>query len=248
MDTTTIALVTGANRGLGLETARQLARSGASVTIGARDPARGHAAAEALRAEDGLAVDWLELDVTSVASVRTAAGHIEQVHGRLDVLVNNAGILPEATTATADELDLDTFRQTFETNVFGAVAVIQAFLPLLRKSASGRIVNVSSTMGSLTDQSDPASPYFGTVVPAYQTSKAALNGITVSLAKRLDGTGITVNSICPGWVQTDLGGPANRAAAPRTAADAAATVVELALIGPGGPTGTFVDRDGAVAW
>ncbi len=122
------------------------------------------------------------------------------------------------------------------------------FLPLLRRSDSGRIVNVSSTMGSLADQSDPASPYHGLVVPAYQTSKAALNGLTVALAKALSDTPIKVNSICPGWVQTDLGGPDNRAAAPTTANDAARIVVEMALIGQDGPTGGFVDRDGTVAW
>ena len=140
------------------------------------------------------------------------------------------------------------FRQSFETNVFGAISVTKAFLPLLRESGAGRIVNVSSTMGSLTDQSDPASPYYGVVVPAYQMSKAALNGFTVALSKTLADTPIKVNSVCPGWVQTDLGGPENRAAAPTTADDAAQIVAELASIRDDGPTGGFVDRDGSVAW
>lgn len=140
------------------------------------------------------------------------------------------------------------FRATFDTNVFGAAAVSQAFLPLLRASKAGRIVNVSSRMGSLADQMDPTSPYAGMVLPAYQASKAALNGLTVALAKTLSDTPIRVNSVCPGWVQTDLGGPDNRAAAPTPAADAARTVVDLTLIPQGGPTGTFVDLDGPVPW
>ena len=140
------------------------------------------------------------------------------------------------------------FRESFETNVFGAVSVTKEFLPLLRKSASGRIVNVSSTMGSLTDQSDPSSPYYGLVVPAYQTSKAALNGFTIALSKALADTSIKVNSVCPGWVQTDLGGPENRAAAPTTADEAAQIVADMASLPADGPTGGFVDRAGTVAW
>jgi NAD(P)-dependent dehydrogenase (short-subunit alcohol dehydrogenase family) len=174
---------------------------------------------------------------------------IEKQYGGLDILVNNAGILPEATTSDITvPLDLDMFRKTFETNVFGAVTVTQEFLPLLRKSASGRIVNVSTTMGSLSDQSDPSSPYYDVVVPAYQSSKAALNVITVAMAKLLKDTPIKINSICPGWVQTDLGGPENRAMAPLTAEAASRIVVEMALLSDDGPTGTFVDRDGPVAW
>ena len=132
--------------------------------------------------------------------------------------------------------------------MFGAVSVTKEFLPLLRRSASARIVNVSSTMGSLTDQSDPSSPYFGVVVPAYQMSKAALNGFTIALSKLLADTSIKVNAVCPGWVQTDLGGSDNRAAAPTTADEAAAIVVEMASIPDDGPTGAFVDREGTVAW
>jgi NAD(P)-dependent dehydrogenase (short-subunit alcohol dehydrogenase family) len=245
---TTIALITGANRGLGLEIARQLGRSGATVILGARDAAAGETVAAALIAE-GLDARAVALDVTSNASVHAAARVVAERHGRLDVLVNNAGILPEATAAPSPEaVDVALFELTFATNVFGAVRVTEAFLPLLRCSSAGCIVNVSSTMGSLTDQSDPTSPYFGVVVPAYQASKAALNGVTVALAKRLHDTAITVNSVCPGWVQTDLGGPDNRAAAPLTAAEAARVVVDNARLGAGGPTGRFVDRDGVVAW
>jgi NAD(P)-dependent dehydrogenase (short-subunit alcohol dehydrogenase family) len=245
---TTIALVTGANRGLGLEIARQLGGSGATVVLGARDVAAGELAASALR-DEGLDAHAIALDVTSNASVGAAARAIEDRHGRLDVLVNNAGILPEATHPESPEaVDVALFELTFATNVFGAVRVTEAFLPLLRRSVAGRIVNVSSTMGSLTDQSDPTSPYHGVVVPAYQASKAALNGVTVALAKRLHDTLITVNSVCPGWVQTDLGGADNRAAAPLTASEAARVVVDTARLGAGGPTGQFLDRDGVVAW
>jgi NAD(P)-dependent dehydrogenase (short-subunit alcohol dehydrogenase family) len=244
---TKLALITGANRGLGLATARGLARSGATVLVGARESRAGEAAVLRLRSE-GLDARALQLDVTSEASVAAAAADVEERHGSLDILVNNAGILPEATSAHDDAFDADLFRLTFETNVMGPATVIQAFLPLLRRAPSGRIVNVSSRMGSLVDQSDPTSPYFGVVVPAYQASKAALNGITVALAKQLADTSIKVTSVCPGWVQTDLGGPDNRAAATLSAEDAAQIVVGVALAGDDAPSGTFVDRDGVVAW
>ncbi|KRC66571.1 short-chain dehydrogenase [Aeromicrobium sp. Root236] len=247
-ETTTIALVTGANRGLGLATARLLAEGGATVLVAARSTAKAELAAAQLR-DEGLACWPLTLDVDSESSVVAAAEQVERDHGRLDILVNNAGILPEATTPDADRpLDLGLFRRTFDTNVFGAAAVSQAFLPLLRASDAGRIVNVSSRMGSLTDQLDPTSPYASMVLPAYQSSKAALNGLTVALAKSLSDTRVRVNSVCPGWVQTDLGGPDNRAAAPTPAMEAARTVVQMALVPADGPTGTFVDLDGPIPW
>jgi NAD(P)-dependent dehydrogenase (short-subunit alcohol dehydrogenase family) len=245
---TKIALITGANRGLGFATARRLAQSGVKVIVGARHVASGEHAADRLRRE-GLDCEPLHIDVESLASVRVAAALVQQRHGRVDILINNAGILPEATASDVDRpLDLRMFRETFETNVFGTISVTKAFLPLLRRSASGRVVNVSSTMGSLTDQTDPSSPYYGLVVPAYQMSKAALNGFTIALSKTLADTSIKVNSVCPGWVQTDLGGPENRAAAPTTADEAAQIVVDMASLADDGPTGRFVDRDGAVAW
>lgn len=244
----TIALITGGNRGLGFETARQLGRSGVKTILGARDPAQGDLAAHVLRAE-GLDAESVVVDVTSLSSVKAAAQQVEERHGQLDILINHAGILPEATAgATAGPVEVGMFKQTFETNVFAAVAVIQEFLALLGRSGAGRIVNVSTTMGSLSDQSDSSSPYYDVIVPAYASSKAALNAVTVSLAKLLKDTPIKVNSICPGWVQTDLGGPENRAAAPLTAAEASQIVVEMATIPDDGPTGTFVDRDGTVAW
>jgi NAD(P)-dependent dehydrogenase (short-subunit alcohol dehydrogenase family) len=245
---TKIAVITGANRGLGFATARRLGQSGVKVIVGARTLADGERAAGRLLRQ-GLDAEALHLDIDSPASVRQAAERVEQRHGRIDVLINNAGILPEATASDIDRpLDLRMLRETFETNVFGTVSVTKAFLALLRKSASGRIVNISSTMGSLTDQTDPSSPYYGLVVPAYQMSKAALNGFTIALSKTLADTSIKVNSVCPGWVQTDLGGPENRAAAPMTADEAAQIVVDMASIPADGPTGQFVDRAGTVAW
>lgn len=246
--TNQIALITGANRGLGLSTARLLGQRGATVLIGARNVAKAEIAAAELR-DEGITAWPLAIDVESEESVAAAADQVRQEHGRLDILVNNAGILPEATTSGADRpLDLRLFRQTFSTNVFGAVAVSQAFLPLLQQSEAGHVVNVSSTMGSLSDQVDPESPYFGMVLPAYQSSKAALNGLTIALSKALADTPVRVNSVCPGWVQTDLAGPDNRAAAPTSAEDAAQVVADLALPTVGRPDRTFQDRDGVVAW
>jgi NAD(P)-dependent dehydrogenase (short-subunit alcohol dehydrogenase family) len=245
---TKIAVITGANRGLGFATARLLGQSDVKVLVGARSLAKGEQAAERLRGE-GVDAEPLSLDVASSASIQEAARQVEHQYGRVDILINNAGILPEVTASDVDgPLDPRMFRESFEINVFGAVSVTKAFLPLLRKSAAGRIVNVSSTMGSLTDQSDPSSIYYGQVVPAYQMSKAALNGLTIALSKTLKDTSIKVNSICPGWVQTDLGGPENKAAAPTTADEAAQIVVEMASIPDDGPTGQFVDRDGTVPW
>jgi NAD(P)-dependent dehydrogenase (short-subunit alcohol dehydrogenase family) len=245
---TTIALVTGANRGLGYATAARLGERGATVLVGARSDDKARTATASLRA-GGVWAHPLTLDVTSPESVERAASEVETTFGRLDVLVNNAGVLPEAFAPDASRpLDLRMFELAFATNVFGAVAVTQAFLPLLSRSEGGRIVNVSSTMGSLAEQLNPGSPYFAMVLPAYQSSKAALNALTVSLSKALADTPIKVNSVCPGWVQTDLGGPESRAAAPTPAAEAAEVVSTLSLLEADGPTGTFVDRDGTVAW
>jgi NAD(P)-dependent dehydrogenase (short-subunit alcohol dehydrogenase family) len=244
-----VALVTGANKGLGLATAERLGKEGARVLVGARDAAKGEAAADVLRRR-GIEAEALTLDVSDCESVRAAADEVERRHGRLDILVNNAGILPEATAAERADgpLDVGMFKDTFGTNVFGAVAVTQAFLPLLRAADSASVVNVSSTMGSLSDQVDPESPYYGLVVPAYQASKAALNSMTIGLSKLLADTDIKVNSVCPGWVKTDLGGEDNKAAASTAPDEAAEVVAELALVGPDGPTGAFLDAAGPVAW
>jgi len=245
----TNALITGANKGIGFAAARQLGGSGVKVLIGARDPEKGRDAAELLRGQ-GIDAEAVAIDVTDPASVRAAAAQVEESHGHLDILVNNAGVLPEATAAdqVAGPMDLQMFKATFDTNLFGAVAVTEAFLPLLRAAPAGRIVNLSSTMGSLADQSDPASGYYGMVVPAYQCSKAALNSMTIALSKALAGTPVKVNAVCPGWVKTDLGGPDNKAAAPMTPEEGAAIVTEMALIDADGPTGGFFDQNGPVRW
>lgn len=244
-----IALVTGANKGIGLATARQLGAAGVKVIVGARDADKGERAANGLRGER-IEADAVVVDVIDEQSVQAAARRVEERHGRLDILVNNAGILPEATESDqlAGPLSLQMFKRTFATNLFGAVAVTEAFLPLLELSPGGRIVNVSSTMGSLADQADPESPYYGFSVPAYQASKAALNSITIGLSKSLAHTAIKVNSVCPGWVQTDLGGDENRDRAPMTPDRGASIVSQMALIGDDGPTGQFFDLNGPVRW
>ena len=243
---TPLALVTGANRGLGRATAAALGRRGYALLVAARRLPDAEEACRQLR-EAGHWADPVVLDVTSGDSVEAAAEEVRRSHGRLDVLVNNAGVLPEATATDAQQpMDLELFRRTYEVNLFGVVRTTQAFLPLLRAADGARIVNVSSRMGSLTDQGDPESPYHGLVMPAYQTSKAALNGITVAMAKALQPEGIRVSSFCPGWVQTDLGGPDNRAAAPTSAAEAAEVVADVVTGGVG--TGGFHDAAGAVAW
>lgn len=173
------ALVTGANRGLGFEISRQLAHAGHTVVIGARDLQKGDEAAELLRRE-GLDVETVALEVDDPDSVGQAARELRDRYSALDVLVNNAGVLPEATADSAEVISTSMFRQTFETNLFGAVSTTEELLPLLRQSEAGRIVNVSTTMGSLADQSDPGSPYYSVIVPAYQASKAALNSVTVA--------------------------------------------------------------------
>ncbi|ONH27292.1 SDR family oxidoreductase [Pseudofrankia asymbiotica] len=242
-----IVLITGGNRGLGFSTARALARSGATVILGARDEAAARKAVDMLE-EDGLTADWVELDVTSSASARTAAKIVRERYCRLDVLVNNAGILPEATDTVEHEFaDTNIFRQTFETNTFGPVTVTENFLPLLRESVAGRIVNVSSTMGSLTDQNNSLSPYYSMLLPAYRSSKAALNSIAVELAKSLKDTPIKVTTVCPGFVQTDLT-PINRQQAPLTADEAARIVVTAATLPADAESGTFIDANGPVAW
>lgn len=239
----TTVLITGGNRGLGRAVAEQLAERGMTVVIGARDEAAG---AEAARQIGGKATS-VRLDVTEPESVRAASAWIEGHHGGLDVLVNNAGVLPEATSEAAEAVSLDLFKKTFATNLFGPVAAIEAFLPQLRKSSRGRIVNVSTTMGSLTDQTDPDSPYYGTVVPAYQSSKAALNNLTIALTKALADTSVKVTSVCPGFVQTDLT-PINRQQAPLTADEAAAVVADAAVLPDDAPSGSFIDANGAVPW
>jgi NAD(P)-dependent dehydrogenase (short-subunit alcohol dehydrogenase family) len=223
-----IAVVTGANRGIGLEVVRQLAGDGFTAILGARDPDRGAAAAERLRSE-GLDVEARRLDVSDPASVAAFGAALERDHDRLDALVNNAAIHYD-TWQTGVEADLDVVREALETNLLGAWRTTQVCLPLLRRPVSARIVNVSSGAGALTDMGGGA--------PAYRVSKTALNALTRVLANELSRDGILVNAVCPGWVATDMGGPGGR-----PVADGAASVMWAVRIADDGPTGGFF-RDG----
>ncbi len=235
-----IAFVTGANKGIGHEIARQLGELGAVVLLGARDDVRGKQAAGELTA-GGLTAVPLRLDVTDGASVAAAARWIEREYGRLDILVNNAGI---ARGGAPSEVTADRLREIYETNVVGVLAVTNAMLPLLRRSPAGRVVNLSSAAGSLTLNADPESAFRHYNDVAYQSSKAALNFLTVAYAKELRETGIKVNAANPGFTATDMNGRRGD----RTPAQGAVIAVRLATLGPDGPTGTSQDEDGAVPW
>ena len=238
-----IALVTGANKGIGLETVRQLAAKGVQVILASRDAGKGKDATSGLVAE-GLPVEFLQLDVTDSAGIERAASEVEKRHGRLDILVNNAGVFVEKLDLPPSEQTMDSWRRTFDANVFGLIEVTKAFLPLLRKSKSARIVNVSSRLGSITDQADPGSPYHDFKVPAYNVSKSAVNAWTVQLAHELRSTRIKVNTIHPGHVKTDMGG----AGASMEIVDGARTSVELALIADDGPNGGFFHLGERLPW
>ena len=231
-----IALVTGANKGLGRETARRLAAAGMTVLLGARDEVRGREAAAEL-APDGADVRFLRLDVTDADSVKSAAAWIEQTFGRLDVLVNNAGISIE-NRAPVTEVTADQMRRTYETNVFGVVTVTNTLLPLLRRAEGARIVNVSSMLGSLSMAADPQGPFSawpGAFLLAYNSSKTALNALTVTWASALRAEGIKVNSADPGYVATDL----NHHSGNSTVEQGAEIIFALATLAEDGPTGTF---------
>lgn len=238
-----IALVTGATRGIGLETVRQLAQRGVHVLLAGRDPAKAAAAAAGLQREN-LPVEAVTLDVNDAGSIAAAAAEIERGHGRLDILVNNAGILLDDLNKAPSAQSLEVWRETFDTNLFAVVAVTQAFLPLLKKSGAGRIVNVSSILGSLTLHSDPSSGIYGFKVPAYNASKSALNAWTVHLAYELRDTPIKVNAIHPGYVKTDMNGGGGELDIP----EGAKSSVELALIDADGPTGSFTHLGQTLPW
>ena len=225
-----VILITGANRGIGLETARQLARRGCHVVIGARDTASGAHAAEGIIAAGGRAT-FLPLDVSRPESIHAAAGQLDH----LDVLINNAGIYPDKGL-TILTLPRDRLDQTFQTNTFGALEVTQAFLPLLRRSSAARVINVSSGYGQLDGLSAG--------VPSYCLSKLALNGLTIMLAQALKADGIAVNSMCPGWVRTDMGGPN----ADRSVEEGADTAVWLADEAPQELTGKFFRDRQEIPW
>ncbi|MBV8841597.1 MAG: SDR family oxidoreductase [Bryobacterales bacterium] len=239
-----VALITGANKGLGLEMARQLGQAGLTVVVGARDPQKGEAAAEALR-KQGIDARFLKLDVTNRHDHAAAARFVEQNFGRLDILINNAGIALDgfnsgAPSTTTDEV----IQQTFDTNFFAPVALTRTLLPLLKKSEAARIVNMSSILGSLTLHSDPSSPIYDFKHLSYDTSKAALNLFTIQLAYELKDTKIKVNSAHPGWVKTDMG----TNAAPMEIPEGGKTGVFLALLGEDGPTGGFFHLGKRVPW
>ncbi|MBV8832969.1 MAG: SDR family NAD(P)-dependent oxidoreductase [Acidobacteriaceae bacterium] len=236
-----IALVTGANQGVGRQVAKELAANGLTVLIGSRNFERGEAAATAI----GSTAIPLQLDVRDRVSIATAAERIHKEFGRLDLLVNNAAI--SNTTkgnlsiqeyvklSRASNVSLDEVRAVWETNVFGVLAVYQAMLPLLRESSDARIVNVSSAVGSLTDNANPAHPYHAIFGPVYPASKAALNAMTLAMMIELESTGIKVNLVSPAHTKTNLNGYAGK----ESVEDGSREVVRVALLGPDGPTATF---------
>jgi NAD(P)-dependent dehydrogenase (short-subunit alcohol dehydrogenase family) len=236
-----VALITGANKGIGFETARQLGRLGITVLLGARDAKRGQHATEILRGE-GLEARLVVLDVTDQSTIDAAAVQIEREFGRLDILVNNAGVFVEKQPAS--RCQLENLRRTFETNFFGAFAVTKAFLPLLRKSEAGRIVNLASDLASLGNTSDPQWALYEHVYFAYASSKVAINAMTVALAKDLRDTPIKVNSADPGFTATDMNGHTG----PKKPEQAALVPVRLATLPPDGPTGGYFDENGPVPW
>jgi len=246
-----IALVTGANQGVGLQVAKELVASGITVFVGSRNPDRGLAAAS----EIGPGAIAIQIDVTDSTSIALAAERIGNEFGRLDLLVNNAAIsntrkgnltLEEyGKISRASNAPLDEVRAVWETNVFGVLAVYQAMLPLLRKSTDARIVNVSSGVGSLELNANPDGPYHRSFGPVYPASKTALNSITLAMMVELEGTGIKVNLVSPGFTKTNLNGYAGT----QSVEDGSREVVRVALLGPDGPSGTFTRWENAtIPW
>ena len=231
-----LALVTGANRGIGFEIARQLADLGNDVILGSRDIARGESAAKML-GSTGAKVIPAELDVTNETTMENVARMVKSDFGRLDILVNNAGIFIDETDLPS-KTKLEIVRTTLETNLVGPWRLSQAFIPLMRKNGYGRIVNVSSGAGALSEMSD------GPYAPAYSISKTALNALTIMLASELRGSNILVNAACPGWVRTDMGG----AEAPVSVREGADTAVWLATLPDNGPSGGFFRERARIQW
>ena len=229
VDTSRVALITGGNKGIGLEIARQLAQAGIVALIGARDLDRGAAAVQSLSAS-GLSAKAVRLDVDDLSSIAAAVERVASEHSKLDILVNNAGIFDFAD-APPSKASLDAVRRVMNTNFLGALAVTQAMLPLLRKAPAGRIVNVSSSLGSLTLNGDPSSNYYSAQYIGYNASKAALN------------MAIAINSVSPGFVKTDLTGYGEM-----TPEEGARLPVRYALLGPDAVSGRFVEPNGETPW
>lgn len=241
-----VALVTGANKGIGFETAKQLGELGITILVAARDQKKADEAAQKLKA-DGVDAQPIVLDVTRSEDFKKAYDFIDKNFGKLDILINNAGISEGAEdwgANTAFTVKPEKLREVFETNLFGLVELTQVLLPLVKKSDAGRIVNLSSILGSQTLHADPNSPIYGFKQFAYDASKAALNSFTIHLAAGLKDTPIKVNSAHPGWVKTDMGTDA----APMEIPDGAKTSVYLATLPADGPTGSFIHMTDTLPW
>ncbi|NGZ77270.1 SDR family NAD(P)-dependent oxidoreductase [Saccharibacillus alkalitolerans] len=233
--------ITGANKGIGYETARQLGKQGYFVLLGARGEDSGREAVERLR-EEGVEAEHIRIDVASPSAIAAAAEQIASLTPSLDVLINNAGI--GAGGNVPSEQNIEDVRRVYEVNVFGPIQIIQALLPLLKKAPLGRIVNVSSGLGSLTFNSDPNHEHYGANPLDYNSSKTALNAVTVLFAKEFAGTPLKINAVDPGYTATDLNGHSGT----RTVSHSAGTVAKLALIGEDGPSGRFFDENGEIPW
>ncbi len=234
-DAARIALVTGGNRGIGFEICRQLAAQGVNVVLAAREATKGKAAAKTLQ-DEGLPVEFHRLDVASCRSIRACVAAVAERRGRIDVLVNNAGVLNDPRGSRFIDSKLDTYRDTLETNLYGPLQLAQAVIPLMKANRYGRIVNVSSGQGQLSEM--------GTGAPAYRVSKTALNALTRILAAEFCGSNILVNSLCPGWVRTGMGGDS----APRTPEEGADTALWLAMLPDDGPSGGFFRDRQPIPW
>jgi NAD(P)-dependent dehydrogenase (short-subunit alcohol dehydrogenase family) len=237
-----VALVTGANKGIGFEIAKKLAHLDITVLLGARNQDEGIKAQEQLVSQE-LDVHFILLDVTDPMAIQAAVGRIKDEFRRLDILVNNAGIMIDSATGIT-ELNGTIFQNTLETNALAPLLMSQACIPLMKANNYGRIVNMSSTLGSLSEIASPDSPYADIQAPAYRLSKTVLNGITVLLASQIRGSNILVNSACPGWVRTDLGGPQ----APLSPEEGADTPVWLATLPDDGPSGGFFRERQPIPW
>ncbi|WP_428310711.1 SDR family oxidoreductase [Hydrocarboniphaga sp.] len=242
-DNRKIALVTGGNRGIGYQTALQLAQQGVHVIVGARRIEQGNEAVQQIK-QAGFDAEALQLDVGDSASIQAAAAEIGKRHGRLDILVNNAGILGDQVEKPSQQT-LPSWRQVFDINLFGLVEVTNALLPLLHKSGAGRIVNVSSLLGSIAQHLEPGSSIYDMkFVPAYNVSKTAVNAWTAQLAYELKGSKIKVNTIHPGYVKTEM----NQGGGEMEVPDGARTSVQMALIGDDGASGSFTHLGETIPW